>query len=157
MTIKPDKAYTVLWFCALISIPLVIYFFRDRQFELVFLLCCAVGMLIVTFTKAFSSYTLDYRKIKQKCGLCSRAFEWGAFKYIGVQRLVRGGGLGATPSYYIRCSTVALPKSMTKDEFDKKLYWRPSKTITIPLQDKDGNEIYQKFLSYCGGERDIRD
>lgn len=157
MTIKPDKAYTVLWFCMLTSIPLVIHFFRDSSFELIFLLCCEVGILIVTFTKAFSSYTLDYRGIKQECGFYSRSFEWETFKYIGVQRLIRGGGLGATPSYYIRCSTVALSKSMTKDEFEKKLYWRPSKTITIPLQNKDGNEIYQKLLSYCGGERDIRD
>ena len=50
-------------------------------------------------------------------------------------------------------------KSMTKDEFEKKGYWRPSKTITISLgyDDKAGDELYQKFLSYCGGERDIRD
>lgn len=160
MTIKPDKGSTFLWFFMLISIPLVIYFFgdddRESQFARIYLLCLSVSMLILSFTKAFSTYTLDYIGITQECVFFSRTFKWTDFKYIGVQR-VRGGP--ARPSDWIRCSTVSLPKSMTKDEFEKKGYWRPSKTITISLgyDDKAGDELYQKFLSYCGGERDIRD
>ena len=160
MTIKPDKGSTFFWFFTLISIPLVIYFLgdddRESQFVRIYLLCLSVSMLILTFTKAFSTYTLDYIGITQKCVFFSRTFEWSDFKYIGVQRLVGNGT--ARPADWLRCSTVSLPKDMTKDEFEKKAYWRPSKTITISLEyDKGGDELYQKFLSYCGGERDIRD
>lgn len=166
MTIKPDGGSKFFWFFTLISIPLVIpfviYLYRDGddQAELIFFVCffsChSVSMLILTFTKAFSTYTLDYIGITQECVFFSRTFKWTDFKYIGAQRLV-GRGV-ARPADWLRCSTVSLPKSMTKDEFEKKAYWRPSKTITISLEyDKGGDELYQKFLSYCGGERDIRD
>ena len=55
-------------------------------------------------------------------------------------------------SLYIRCSTEPLPKLMTAKQFQKKLYWRPSKTITIAWPEKGGKEMYRKFLTFCGGE-----
>ena len=167
MTIKPDGGWKFFWYFTLISIPLVIYFLgdddRESQFVRIYLLCLSVSMLILAFTKTFSTYTLDYKGITQnigitqKCVFFSRTFEWTDFKFIGVQRMPGGWSTGRAADW-IRCSTVSLPKSMTKDEFEKKAYWRPSKTITISLEvDKGGDELYQKFLSYCGGERDIRD
>lgn len=158
MTIKPEKAYTIVWFCILISIPLAIWYFIDWDMaRLVCILAGQVGILVVSFTKAFSIYTLDYKGITQKCVFFTRRFEWDSFKYIGVQRLTKGGTMGASPSYFIRCSTLALPKTMAEKELEEKLYWRPSKTITLPWPDKNGDELYRNFLSYCGGERDIRD
>ncbi|MGM9575090.1 MAG: hypothetical protein ACI3VE_04210 [Oscillospiraceae bacterium] len=50
-----------------------------------------------------------------------------------------------------------LPKNITAKELGKKTYWPPSKTITIEWPEKGGEEFYREFLSYCGGERDIRE
>lgn len=168
MTIKPDGGSKFCWFFTLISIPLVIYIFvyyygyDDSKFELISCLCFELIILIFTFTKAFSTYTLDYKGITQnigitqKCVFFSRTFEWTDFKYIGIQTVVGNGT--ARPADWLRCSTVSLPKDMTREKFEKKVYWRPSKTITISIEvDKGGDELYQKFLSYCGGELDIRD
>ena len=157
MTIKPEKAYTILWFCLLILLPLTIYGIYDKLYQLIPILAGQLAILVVSFTKAFSVYTLDYQGITQKCVFFTRRFKWDSFKYIGVQRLTKGGKMTTSSSYYIRCSTLALPKNMTEKEFEKKLYWWPSKTITLPWPDKNGDELYRNFLSYCGGERDIRD
>lgn len=154
MTIKPEKENPIVWFCGLISIPIAIWYFRDDMFRMIFILVILVGPLVLGFTKAFSVYTLDYQGIIQKCVFFTRRFEWDSFKYIGLQRL---NGSGPRIYYYIRCSTLALPKTMTEKEFEKKKYWRPSKTITIIPPNKNGDELYRNFLSYCGGERDIRD
>ena len=156
MTIKPDRGYTILWFGLLLSFPLTVYFAKAYP-ELICMAVGIVALLLVTFTKSFSVYTLDENGITQKCFFFTRWFAWESFKYIGLQKYTKGGKMTTSYGLFIRCSTVSLPKSMTTKELEKKTYWAPSKTITIPFPDKGGDEMYRKFLSYCGGERDIRE
>lgn len=156
MIIKPEKAYTILWFSLLLLLPISIYFSNDSP-KLIVVIIGEIASIIVTFTKAFSIYTLDYDGITQKCIFIFREFKWESFKYIGVQKLTGGTTRAGGYCLQIRCSTVSLPKSMSIEQFEKKMYWRPSKTITIPWPDKNGDKFYREFLSYCGGERDIRE
>lgn len=159
MIIRPDKATTIIWFCFLMIFPLVkLFVWENEQVTAIWLMISALALLIVSFTSAFSVYTLDNEGITQKCVFFTRRFPWSSFKFIGVQKLTRGGGAMAGGSnYLIRCSITALPKSLTERQLEKKLYWRPSTSISIPLPDKNGDEVYREFLSYCGGERDIRE
>lgn len=158
MVIKPQKSTTFAWFWILSWIPAVKYLeYRDlvtlsaMKFFIVFIII----ILVLMFSSAFSTYYLDYDGITQKCFLVTRHFDWKDFKFIGKKRDI--GGSRPAPALSIRCSTVPLPKNMSAKEFDKKSYWPPSKTITIEWPNKGGEAFYQEFLSYCGGERDIRE
>lgn len=155
MIIKPEKAYTILWFSLWVALPITIHLSKDMPEVFVYVVG-EIALIIVTFTKAFSVYTLDHDGITQKCVFFSRRFEWDSFKYIGVQKL-RTWTSPVPYTLHIRCSTISLPKSMSIEQFEKKMYWWPSKTITIICPDKNSDNFYREFLSYCGGERDIRE
>lgn len=158
MIIKPQKSTFFAWFFVLTWIPALIYlhyvdFISNNA--TVFLIASVVIVLSLYFTTAFSTYYLDYEGITQKCFFVTRHFYWKDFKFVGKQ-LEAGSGMNVR-SVQIRCSTVPLPKEMTAKELEEKVYWPPSKTITIEWRQKGGDEFYQEFLSYCGGERDIRE
>ena len=157
MIIKPQKSTVFVWFFFLAWIPALIYLmhrYRPIDFEWVFVIALIIFILAMSFTKAFSTYYLDYEGISQKCFFVTRRFCWGDFKFICKHRIVSSGN---GMQCHIRCSTVPLPKEMTVKELEKKIYWPPSKTITIEWPHKGGDEFYREFLSYCGGERDIRE
>lgn len=156
MIIKPEKAYTILWFSTWVALPISVYLFKDMP-EVFVHIIGEVAIIITIFTKAFSVYTLDHDGITQKCVFFSRRFEWDSCKYIGVQKLFVAATRIGGYSLQIRCSTISLPKSMTVEQFERKWLWRPSKTITISLPYKNRDEFYREFFSYCGGERDIRE
>ena len=158
MTIKPQKSTVFAWFFILSWIPAVMYL---RYIDMLsysgtlFLIAFFILVLALMFTKAFSTYYLDYDGITQKCFFATRYFAWKDFKFIGKNRDV--GGNRPAPALSIRCSTVPLPKNLTAKELEKKSYWPPSRTITIEWPEKGGDEFYREVLSYCGGERDIRE
>lgn len=113
--------------------------------------------VVISFTAAFSVYELTAKGITQTVLFVKRHFLWDEFKFIGVQRIIGGFVVSGTNSSFIRCSTAVLPKTMDNEQFQRKICWSPTKTITIELPDKNGDEFYREFLSYCGGERDIRE
>ena len=157
MIIKPQRSTVFAWFFILSWIPAVIYLGFRYNFDImewVFIIVIIISTLVMIFTKAFSTYYLDYEGISQKCFFVTRRFCWGDFKFICKHRIVSSGN---GMQCHIRCSTVPLPKEMTVKELEKKIYWPPSKTITIEWPHKGGDEFYREFLSYCGGERDIRE
>ena len=158
MIIKPQRSTVFAWFFILSWIPAVIYLGFRYNFDImewVFIIVIIISTLVMIFTKAFSTYYLDYEGITQKCFFLTRHFYWKDFKYIGMHEMVGVSSTGR--SWHIRCSTRPLPKNLTAKELQKKLYWPPSKTITIEWPEKGGDEFYREFLSYCGGERDIRE
>ena len=166
MTIKPQKSTTVVWFLAWIFAFAGIYIIAREPLTSTgavsssavsgtMLIAISLCVIIGTFSAAFSTYYLDYEGITQKCFFLTRHFYWKDFKYIGMHEMVGVSSTGR--SWHIRCSTRPLPKNLTAKELQKKLYWPPSKTITIEWPEKGGDEFYREFLSYCGGERDIRD
>ncbi len=158
MIIKPQRSTVFAWFFILSWIPAVIYLGFRYNFDImewVFIIVIIISTLVMIFTKAFSTYYLDYEGITQKCFFLTRHFYWKDFKYIGMHEMVGVSSTGR--SWHIRCSTRPLPKNLTAKELQKKLYWPPSKTITIEWPEKGCDEFYREFLSYCGGERDIRD
>lgn len=114
------------------------------------IICTSIIFIIGVFTKAFSTYWLDYEGITQKCFFVERYFCWKDFKFIRAHKI--WGGMR-----WLRCSTVALPTNMTEKEFEKKTHWSLRGTITIEFPHENGDEFYREFLSYCGGERDIRE
>lgn len=123
----------------------------------VWIVLMGLTWMIGMFTKAFSTYYIDYEGITQKCFFVKRHFYWEDFKFIGEHEMSGGFWSTGGKSWALRCSTIALPKNMTEKEFKKKAYWPPSKTITIDFPEKNIEQFYQEFLSYCGGERDIRE
>lgn len=166
MTIKPQKSTTVVWFLAWIFAFAGIYIIAREPLTSTgavsssavsgtMLIAISLCVIIETFSAAFSTYYLDYEGITQKCFFLTRHFYWKDFKFIGIHEIA--GVSDAPRSCHIRCSTVPLPKNLTAKELEKKTHWPPSKTITIEWRYKGGDEFYREFLSYCGGERDIRD
>lgn len=157
MVIKPQKGTVFAWwFLGILLFSTGIYALtHDYAAQGIMVILMGFIITIGLFTNVFSIYYLDYEGITQKCLFVERHFYWKDFKFIGKQDIA-GVSRGAR-SRHIRCSTAPLPKNLTAKEFEKKLDWPLTKTITIEWPDKVGDEFYQKFLSYCGGERDIRE
>ena len=155
MVIKPQKSTVFAWFFILSWIPAVIYLgyrYKVETWKQNCIIIFFLVVLIMMFTKAFSTYYLNYEGITQKCFFVTKHFGWDEFKFIGKQRMPARGRF-STPSTWIRCSTMALPENLTVKQFEK-MNWPILKTMTIEWH---GDQFYQEFLSYCGGERDIRD
>lgn len=157
MVIKPQKGTVFAWCFLVILLFSTGIHALTHEYDARGVMIILMGFIITIglFTKAFSIYYLDYEGITQKCLFVERHFAWKDFKFIGKHEMV-GVSRGAR-SRQIRCSTASLPKNLTAREFEKKLYWPLTKTITIEWPEKGGDAFYQEFLSYCGGERDIRE
>lgn len=121
MIIKPQKSTVFAWFFFLAWIPALIYLmhrYGPIDFEWVFVIALIIFILAMSFTKAFSTYYLDYEGISQKCFFVTRHFCWRDFKFICKHRIVSSGN---GMQCHIRCSTVPLPKEMTVKELEKNL------------------------------------
>ena len=95
MIIKPQKSTVFAWFFILSLIPVVIYLGQIYEFETWeqnFIIIFFLVILAMMFTKAFSTYYLDYEGITQKCFFVTRYFYWKDFKFIGKQRTYGSGG-----------------------------------------------------------------
>lgn len=159
MIIKSQRSTLYAWFFILFLLLLTVllnltYLKEMRLHQRIYIIILYLIGLVFLFTRAFSTYYLDHTGITQKCFFITRHFDWKEFKFIKRQEMAGNGG-GRT--IVIRCSTAALPKSITAKELETKVFWPPSKTITIEWPNKGGEAFYQEFLSYCGGERDIRE
>lgn len=167
MVIRPQKSTVFAWWFCWIFFFVGIYFIvawpliedgavSHTAVGGVALICISTCVIIVMFSHAFSTYYLDYEGITQKAFFVERRFYWKDFKFIGKHE-TSGGFWSSRRGLCLRCSTVALPKNMTKKELEKKTHWPLSTTITIEWPHKNEYQFYQEFLSYCGGERDIRE
>lgn len=167
MVIKPQKGTVFAWFFFWIFFFVGIYFLvawpltEDGVISYnaicgVTLIGISVCAIVLQFSYTFSTYYIDYEGITQKAFFVERHFYWKDFKFIGKHE-THGSFGSSRPGICLICSTVALPKEMTKKKLAKKTYWPPSKTINIEWPHKNEDRFYSEFLSYCGGERDIRE
>ena len=98
----------------------------------------------------FVVYTIDEKGITEKVFSKSRTFQWQECKYI--MRTSIQGSLSRTTTQAIICSKCALPPDLSAQKIPT-YHWPKQDTMRILNAD---DRIYNDFLSWCGGERDIR-
>lgn len=96
------------------------------------------------------SYIVDEKGITRKTPLRRQSFQWEDFKFISD---FYQNGLIKGTDHWIICSKHSKP--LTSDgKADRNYRWSRRNSVLIRWR---GEEFYREFLSYCGGERDIRD
>lgn len=94
-------------------------------------------------------YTLDEEGITEHCFSKTRTFLWSECRFIKRTQVEASRGYVEV----IICSKIGLPAGMS----DRKSYnykWPNKETMRIS---NCTDEIYREFLTWCGGERDIRE
>lgn len=143
----------LVWLVAPI-IPIVAWFDDpDNLGATVFCIFLAVSIsLSVTFVavkEALTYYTLDENSITEHFLSRTRTFRWDECRFIKKIKRKYYGRISDT----IVCSKSGLPVHISERKICS--YQWPEKNTMFIVDRSD--EIYQEFLTWCGGERDIRE
>ena len=99
----------------------------------------------------FKTYTLDENGITEHSFGRQRTLLWQECRFIKRIRL-RGYTSGSAIMQVIICSRTAPPVGMTDDAL-ARFQWPKEDTFQIK---NAFDSVYEPFLTYCGGEKDLR-
>lgn len=136
------------------SIPAVSFYTDpDSLGANVFCILLALAMALpasyILLKLGVTYYTLDEEGITEHCFSKTRTFLWSECRFIKRTQVEASRGYVEV----IICSKIGLPAGMS----DRKSYnykWPNKETMRIS---NCTDEIYREFLTWCGGERDIRE
>lgn len=144
-------AVILVWIFAVFVLIVAIYTDSASGPQLFSILLVVVIALYVTFValrEALTSYTLDREGITEHFLSRTRTFRWDECRFI--KRIERKRYERTIDT--IVCSKSGLPANISERKI-RSYRWPEKDTMFIVGR---SDEIYQEFLIWCGGERDIR-
>lgn len=147
-------AVVILVWLAMMAIPVVVWFddpdnLGATVFCILFAVLISLGVTFVALKEALTYYTLDGEGITEHFLSRTRTFRWDECRFIKKIKRKHYGRINGT----IVCSKSGLPVHISERKICS--YQWPEKNTMFIVDRSD--EIYREFLTWCGGERDIRE